>query len=63
MNITPITSVQWKSVLTNSIFAFVSTFVVTLPLGGALDKKTVLAAAVAGGMAVQKVVQKALSEE
>lgn len=59
---TPITREQWKSVARNSVFAFASVFIATLQDSGALDKKAVLAAATAAGMAVIKIVEKSLTE-
>lgn len=59
---TPITKEQWQSVARNSVFAFLSVFIATLQVSGALDKKAVLAAASAAGMAVLKIVEKSLTD-
>lgn len=60
---TPITKDQWVSVAKNSLFAFLSVFIVTLQVQGTLDKKAFLAAASAAGMAVLKIVEKSLTDD
>ncbi len=62
MSFTPITKDQWKSVARNSVFTFLSVFFVTLQVQGALDKKALLAAASAAGMAALKIVEKSLTD-
>lgn len=60
---TPITSVQWKSVLTNTLFAFLAAFLPIVIASGSLDKATLVAGATAGAMAVLKIIQKLFTTE
>ena len=62
MKFSPITKDQWASVVRNSVFAFLSVFAATLQASGQLDKKALLAADSAAGMAVFKIVEKSLTE-
>lgn len=52
MNITPITKDQWVKVLKALLYAFVSTFVVTLVSSNGFSKAALYASAVAGLNAV-----------
>ena len=56
------TKEQWKSVVRNTVIAFVSAFAVTLSTSTELSAATVKAAAVAGIVACGKVLEKLLSE-
>jgi hypothetical protein len=60
--ITTITKEQWKSIVRNSIFAGLTTFVLVLQSSASLDKKAVFAAATAAGMSIFKIVEKAFTE-
>lgn len=57
----PITKVQWKSVLTNVALAALAAFSGVLVAAGTLDKATLSAGATAAIMAIFKVVQKSLT--
>jgi hypothetical protein len=56
------TRAQWKSVVTNTLLAFVSAFAIALSTSTDLNTATVKAAAVAGLMACWKTIQKLLTE-
>jgi uncharacterized membrane protein YagU involved in acid resistance len=60
---TPLTKIQWKSVLLNTVFAFVASFLPVLLASENLDKAALVGAATAGVMAALKVVEKALKTE
>lgn len=63
MQITPITKAQWKSVLLNTVFAFIAAFIPVLAASDSLDKAALIGAATAGVMAAFKVIEKALKTE
>jgi hypothetical protein len=60
---TPITKNQWHSVLTNTVFAFLSAFLPIIIASGSFDKATLVAGATAGLMAGLKIIQKAFTDE
>ena len=62
-NMTPITGKQWKSVLINTLLAFVSAFLPIIIASGNLDKATLVAGATAGAMAALKIIQKLFTTE
>lgn len=63
IEISPISKNQWKSVLRNAIFAFVSAFVPVLLYSDNLDRAAITGGVVAGIMAVLKVCEKSLTVE
>ena len=60
---TPLTKSQWKSVLLNTLFAFIAAFLPVLLASENLDKAALVGAATAGVMAALKVFEKALKTE
>lgn len=60
---TPLTKNQWKSVLINSLLAFVSAFLPVIVYSTNLDKAAISGAVVAGLMAAFKVLEKLGTEE
>jgi len=54
----PVTKAQWKSVLLNSIFAFLAAFTPVIIASENIDKATLVAAATAGLMAILKIIEK-----
>lgn len=60
---TPLTKNQWKSVLLNSAFAFLSAFLPVIVYSTNLDKAAISGALVAGFMAAFKVLEKLGTEE
>jgi hypothetical protein len=59
----PISRTQWKSVLINTLFAFVAAFVPIVVASDDITKAVLAGAATAGFMAAQKILQKALTTE
>lgn len=62
-NMTPITGTQWRSVLTNTLFAFFAAFLPIIISSGSFDKATLVAGATAGAMAGLKIIQKLFTKE
>ena len=60
---TPLTKNQWKSVLLNTLFAFIASAIPVLLASNNLDKSALVGAATAGVMAAIKILQKALTTE
>ena len=63
MQVTPLTKSQWKSVVVNSLFAFLSTFLPSVVFSPTINSAVLKSALVAGIMAAFKIVQKALTQE
>jgi hypothetical protein len=63
ITMTPITPVQWKSVLTNSLMAFLAAFIPVILASGSIDTASLTAAGVAGLMAGLKILQKLFTKD
>lgn len=60
---TPLTRNQWKSVLINSLLAFLAVFLPAIVLSPELTQAAVKAAVVSGLMASFKIIEKAFQSE
>jgi hypothetical protein len=59
----PLTRSQWKSVLLNTVFAFIAAFLPIIVASENIDKAVLVGAATAGMMAAFKILEKAITVE
>jgi hypothetical protein len=62
MNIGLPTKAQWKSILKNTVIAFVSGFLYALTVSPEINKAALKGAGVAGVMAIIKLIEKLVTE-